>query len=133
MLGMVEAHRGCTQACILLLLGLSPAQRLLSPCSLCFGCVALQLHAGDTVRWRCSYNMSGLQPGSGLTGGYSSTPAVHQEQCTVSLHYWPRVDSMRGCTAALDDDVLLGENVCSSEAEDVVALKAVADSQLPIK
>jgi hypothetical protein len=106
---------------------------------LTLGCVTLQLHAGDTVRWSCSYNMSGLQPGTAysvggrLTGGYSSTPAAHQEQCTVSLYYWPRVESMRGCTAALDDDVLLGENMCSSEAEDVAALKAMEDAQLPIK
>jgi hypothetical protein len=77
--------------------------------------------------------MSGLQPGGALKGGYSSSPAAQQEQCTVLLHYWPRVDTMRGCTAALDSDKLLGENTCSSEAEDLMVLKASEDHQFPIR
>jgi hypothetical protein len=85
------------------------------------------------VRWRCSYDISGLKPGSTLKGGYSSSPAAQKEQCTVLLHYWPRVDTMRGCTAALDSDQLLGENMCSSEAEDLMAIKATEDHQFPMR
>jgi hypothetical protein len=74
-----------------------------------------------------------MQPGSALLGGYSSDPAAQQEQCTVLLHYWPRVDAMRGCTAALDSDALLGENMCSSEAEDLMGIKSDEDSQFPMR
>jgi hypothetical protein len=94
---------------------------------------ALQLHAGDVLSWRCTYDMSGLQPGAALTGGYSSSPQAQQEQCTVTLHYYPRVEAMRGCTAALNDDVLLGENMCSSEAEDVLKIVAAEDQQFPMR
>lgn len=93
----------------------------------------LQLHAGDVVSWRCTYDMSGLQPGAALAGGYSSTPEAQQEQCTVALHYYPRIETMRGCTAALDDDVLLGENMCSSEAEDLLRIVAAEDQQFPMR
>jgi hypothetical protein len=75
--------------------------------------------------------MSGIQPG--LLGGYSNDPAAQQEQCTVMLHYWPRVDAMRGCTAALDNDALLGENMCSSEAEDLINIQAGEDQQFPMR
>lgn len=77
--------------------------------------------------------MSGLQPGAALSGGYSSTPEAQHEQCTVNLHYYPRVEAMRGCTAALDDDVLLGENMCSSEAEDLLKIVAADDQQFPMR
>lgn len=85
------------------------------------------------MRWRCSYDMSGMQPGSALQGGYSSNPDAQQEQCTVVLHYWPRAEAMRGCTAALDSDVLKGENMCSSEAEDLMRIKAGEDNQFPMR
>jgi hypothetical protein len=94
---------------------------------------AVQLHAGDIVRWRCSYDMSTIQPGSTLTGGFSSSPAEQQEQCTVRLQYWPRVEAMRGCSAALDTDELLGENMCSSEAEDLLRINAQEDAQFPMR
>jgi hypothetical protein len=94
---------------------------------------ALQLYPGDVVRWRCSYDTSDLQPGSTLKGGYSSAASSLQEQCTVVLHYWPRVKGMRGCAAATLDDALLGENMCSSEAEDLLSIAAAEQQQLPIR
>lgn len=94
---------------------------------------ALQLYPGDIVRWACSYNMSSIAPGSSLKGGYSSSPDAQQEQCTVMLHYWPRVDSMRGCSAALVDDVLLGENMCSAEAEDLMRITGPEALTFPMR
>jgi hypothetical protein len=85
------------------------------------------------VRWRCTYDMSTIQPGSTLTGGFSSSPAAQQEQCTVRLQYWPRIEAMRGCSAALDTDKLLGENMCSSEAEDLLRINAQEDTQFPMR
>jgi hypothetical protein len=40
---------------------------------------------------------------------------------------------MRGCTAALDSDKLLGDNMCSSEAEGLMVLKAREDHQFPMR
>jgi hypothetical protein len=77
--------------------------------------------------------MSGIQPGSALQGGYSSSPDARHEQCTLMLQYWPRVDAMRGCSAALDSDVLLGENMCSSEAEDLMKLQGQEARQFPMR
>lgn len=78
--------------------------------------------------------MSSVAPdSSGLTGGYSSAPSAQQEQCTVTLHYWPRLEAMRGCSTALEGDVLLGENMCSSEAEDLIRIKAAEDRQFPMR
>lgn len=77
--------------------------------------------------------MSGIQPGRTLQGGFSSSADAQQEQCTVMLQYWPRVDAMRGCTAALDSDVLLGENMCSSEAEDLMVMQAQEVRQFPMR
>lgn len=51
----------------------------------------------------------------------------------MMLQYWPRVDTMRGCTAALDTDALLGENMCSSEAEDLMVLHAQEARQFPMR
>jgi hypothetical protein len=85
------------------------------------------------VRWRCSYNTSDLQPGSSLTGGYSSAAGSLQEQCTVVLHYWPRVDSMRGCAAATLNDALQGDSMCSNEAEDLLYYAGSDRQQLPIR
>jgi hypothetical protein len=79
------------------------------------------------------YSMSSVAAGTSLQGGYNSSPAAQQEQCTVMLHYWPRVEAMRGCTAALDSDALLGENMCSSEAEDLLRIKAEEDQQFPMR
>ena len=77
--------------------------------------------------------MSGISPGSSIKGGYSSSPAAQQEQCTVMLHYWPRVESMRGCSAALDSDKLLGENMCSAEAQDLISLMGAEAAQFPMR
>lgn len=85
------------------------------------------------VKWTCSYNVSGLAVGSSLTGGYSSHPAAQQEQCTVVLQYWPQVAAMRGCSAALLDDKLLGENMCSSEAEDLLQLAGRESQEFPLR
>jgi hypothetical protein len=94
---------------------------------------SLQLYPGDVVRWRCSYDTSDMQPGSTLKGGYSSAASSLQEQCTVVLHYWPRVESMRGCAAATLGDALLGENMCSNEAEDLLAIAGAEQQQMPLR
>lgn len=92
-----------------------------------------QLYPGDIVRWRCSYDTSDVPQGSSLAGGYSSAAGSLQEQCTVVLHYWPRVESMRGCSAATLTDKLLGENMCSSEAEDILQITGQEAQQFPMR
>jgi hypothetical protein len=89
--------------------------------------VKLQIFPGDVFTWRCTYNASGS-----LAGGYSSSKGSQQEQCTMMLHYWPRVESMRGCLAATLSDQLLGENMCSHEAEDMLRITAAEEVQFPI-
>jgi hypothetical protein len=51
----------------------------------------------------------------------------------VVLHYWPRVDSMRGCVAATLGDALLGDSMCSNEAEDLLHYAGAELQQLPIR
>ncbi|KAF8072447.1 hypothetical protein HT031_000106 [Scenedesmus sp. PABB004] len=80
----------------------------------------LQLFPGDEVQWSCTYNTTGLPPGGALVGGHRAAPGAAEEQCTVVLHYWPRVAGLRGCSAALAGGPLLGASVCSSEAQDLI-------------
>eukprot|EP00775_Hariotina_reticulata_P011784 gene11784-11929_t len=87
-----------------------------------------KIFPGDVFTWRCTYNASGS-----LGGGYSSSKGSQQEQCTMMLHYWPRVESMRGCLAATLSDPLLGENMCSHEVEEMLRITAVEDKQFPIR
>jgi hypothetical protein len=51
----------------------------------------------------------------------------------VVLHYWPRVDSMRGCAAATLNDTLQGDSMCSNEAEDLLYYAGSERQQLPIR
>jgi hypothetical protein len=76
------------------------------------------------VSWSCTYNTTGLPGGAAaaLRGGYNAAPVAVQEQCSVSLLYWPRIDELRGCAAATDDDELMGENACSSEGTELLEL-----------
>ncbi|WIA08155.1 hypothetical protein OEZ85_007610 [Tetradesmus obliquus] len=92
-----------------------------------------KLYPGDIVRWRCSYDTSDLQPGSTLKGGYSSAAGSLQEQCTVALHYWPRVEGLRGCAAATQSDALRGQDMCSNEVEDLLSITAAEQKELPIR
>lgn len=77
--------------------------------------------------------MSSVKAGSSLKGGYSSSQDAQEEQCTVMLHYWPRVESLRGCSAALDSDKLLGENMCSAEAQDLIKIMGMEAQQFPMR
>lgn len=88
---------------------------------------------GDVVKWRCTYNTSDIPSSSSLQGGFSASSSSQQEQCTVVLHYWPRVESMRGCLAAPVDDMLRGENMCSSEAEDLLEVQQDDQQQFPMR
>jgi hypothetical protein len=95
--------------------------------------VRVQLYPGDVVSWRCTFNLTGLPPGSSLTGGHSSNSDAHEEQCTVSLQYHLRVSGLQGCAAALLSDALQGDNVCSNEAADLLALAAAEAQEFPLR
>lgn len=93
----------------------------------------LQLMPGDIISWRCTYDTSDIVSNSSIQGGYSASRDSLQEHCTVVLHYWPRVNSMRGCFSAAVGGVQHGENMCSSEAEDLLQVTQAEAQRFPIR
>jgi hypothetical protein len=62
-----------------------------------------------------------------------ATAAWKQRSCqTHTSHHFLHA-CCRGCSAALDDDKLLGENMCSYEAEDLLRITALEDAQFPMR